>query len=365
MNEILKKDCLTGEITFSLEMILESYKKTRLKAIASQYGVKLSDKLTKLQMITEVFPLISTGLSLKLKRYSDDDLKMLLTCMHTEAFTEQEANDIMQSLPYLDGIVYFYIHDETFIPVVPKELASKINEFCANHIFASNEDDMTRCAKAALLIYGNITPELLCHIFAAYTEKECSLQESELFLQKFNADHFTDNTIIIDDAAKDLDYDMPSKKEINAYSANGFDTTDYYYRQIISFLYAKSGSSYQDSKKLMQNIQHWCMSDGELPVIFKYFQEAKPQITAEQFNFLLDMISELSFRTRKWTLKGNKPCDISGMKQKRMPHVQAKKINTASKVETVKATPKVGRNDLCPCGSGKKYKKCCGKNKAD
>ena len=22
--------------------------------------------------------------------------------------------------------------------------------------------------------------------------------------------------------------------------------------------------------------------------------------------------------------------------------------------------PKVGRNDDCPCGSGKKYKKCCG-----
>ncbi len=26
------------------------------------------------------------------------------------------------------------------------------------------------------------------------------------------------------------------------------------------------------------------------------------------------------------------------------------------------AGPKVGRNDPCPCGSGKKYKKCCGKN---
>ena len=23
-------------------------------------------------------------------------------------------------------------------------------------------------------------------------------------------------------------------------------------------------------------------------------------------------------------------------------------------------TPKVGRNDPCPCGSGKKYKRCCG-----
>lgn len=24
-------------------------------------------------------------------------------------------------------------------------------------------------------------------------------------------------------------------------------------------------------------------------------------------------------------------------------------------------TKKIGRNDPCPCGSGKKYKKCCGR----
>jgi SEC-C motif-containing protein len=28
--------------------------------------------------------------------------------------------------------------------------------------------------------------------------------------------------------------------------------------------------------------------------------------------------------------------------------------------EPVRAADKVGRNDPCPCGSGKKYKKCCG-----
>ncbi|MFP4353980.1 MAG: SEC-C metal-binding domain-containing protein [Phycisphaerae bacterium] len=33
------------------------------------------------------------------------------------------------------------------------------------------------------------------------------------------------------------------------------------------------------------------------------------------------------------------------------------------KVETItRDEPKVGRNDPCPCGSGKKFKKCCGKN---
>ena len=32
------------------------------------------------------------------------------------------------------------------------------------------------------------------------------------------------------------------------------------------------------------------------------------------------------------------------------------------KTAPVKAGPKIGRNDPCPCGSGKKYKNCCGKN---
>lgn len=36
------------------------------------------------------------------------------------------------------------------------------------------------------------------------------------------------------------------------------------------------------------------------------------------------------------------------------------KIEKSSK--TVIKPPKVGRNDPCPCGSGKKYKKCCGAN---
>ena len=37
---------------------------------------------------------------------------------------------------------------------------------------------------------------------------------------------------------------------------------------------------------------------------------------------------------------------------------QAQAHNTT----VVRSTPKVGRNDPCPCGSGKKYKNCCGRN---
>jgi uncharacterized protein YecA (UPF0149 family) len=36
--------------------------------------------------------------------------------------------------------------------------------------------------------------------------------------------------------------------------------------------------------------------------------------------------------------------------------------NVEAKVETIRReTPRVGRNDPCPCGSGKKYKQCHGR----
>ena len=37
-------------------------------------------------------------------------------------------------------------------------------------------------------------------------------------------------------------------------------------------------------------------------------------------------------------------------------YLEAKKMNTIVKPK------KIGRNDPCPCGSGKKYKYCCGRN---
>ncbi len=36
---------------------------------------------------------------------------------------------------------------------------------------------------------------------------------------------------------------------------------------------------------------------------------------------------------------------------------------TAKERNTIKGVVKVGRNDPCPCGSGRKYKQCCGKKK--
>ena len=49
--------------------------------------------------------------------------------------------------------------------------------------------------------------------------------------------------------------------------------------------------------------------------------------------------------------------DILDKKTKHKLYKEQKKSGTEKKKK------KVGRNDPCPCGSGKKYKFCCGKNK--
>ncbi len=62
---------------------------------------------------------------------------------------------------------------------------------------------------------------------------------------------------------------------------------------------------------------------------------------------------------RKSTVKitGEGREDIDAMINPELAQEEKKQV----KVPIVNDGPKVGRNDLCPCGSGKKYKNCCGK----
>lgn len=44
-----------------------------------------------------------------------------------------------------------------------------------------------------------------------------------------------------------------------------------------------------------------------------------------------------------------------------LAQLEADMNGTSRKVPEKDMSAKVGRNDPCPCGSGKKYKKCCGR----
>ena len=69
------------------------------------------------------------------------------------------------------------------------------------------------------------------------------------------------------------------------------------------------------------------------------------------------IISRGSVYSRSTTSAKNNPSRIS-RPQGSVVSSQAQASNTVIK----RAMPKIGRNDPCPCGSGKKYKNCCGRH---
>ncbi len=46
----------------------------------------------------------------------------------------------------------------------------------------------------------------------------------------------------------------------------------------------------------------------------------------------------------------------------RTTRVNPRLVLRKSVITSPREVVQVGRNDPCPCGSGKKYKQCCGKN---
>ena len=105
----------------------------------------------------------------------------------------------------------------------------------------------------------------------------------------------------------------------------------------------------------------------------------KQEYKREAFEMFSDMLDRVKIDTISTLSKVQirKPEDAEVLKPKNTPiknmnfkHAPApgltaqKKLsstNTADKAPFVRKGPKVGRNEKCPCGSGKKYKHCCGK----
>ena len=67
---------------------------------------------------------------------------------------------------------------------------------------------------------------------------------------------------------------------------------------------------------------------------------------------------------RKMLVAGVDVSDDKEVKKWMQKHPEVLQGGETIKVETVRREePKIGRNDPCTCGSGKKYKKCCGAGK--
>lgn len=88
---------------------------------------------------------------------------------------------------------------------------------------------------------------------------------------------------------------------------------------------------------------------------FDMFEAMNALIQEDTVRYILNINLEPKEQEREVVVERKQVIDMNSLKEKEIP-------TTGGKTEPLKAEPKVGRNDLCPCGSGKKYKKCCGRD---
>ena len=104
---------------------------------------------------------------------------------------------------------------------------------------------------------------------------------------------------------------------------------------------------------------------GQQDPVVKYRTEGMDMFEEMVANIKLDVVKILmNIRKQNGDVKRQEAAKITGAALEAINSVDGgKKINTPEYSQTVvNEGPKIGRNDPCPCGSGKKYKNCCGKN---
>ena len=105
---------------------------------------------------------------------------------------------------------------------------------------------------------------------------------------------------------------------------------------------------------------------GQQDPVVKYRMEGMDMFEEMVSNIKLDVVKILmNIRKQNGNAQRQETAKITGAALEAINSVDGgKKISTPEYSQTVvNEGPKIGRNDPCSCGSGKKYKNCCGKNK--
>jgi hypothetical protein len=104
----------------------------------------------------------------------------------------------------------------------------------------------------------------------------------------------------------------------------------------------------------MEDIQLHFSMEASMEEILNEFERRDISFkNTAQLQEMMPLLIDVSNHTRIWSNRGHTPAELGP------PPVKNIIPNNMVRIDRQDKPEKVGRNDLCPCGSGKKYKKCC------
>ena len=245
--------------------------------------------------------------------------------------TELEACPQLQWLGYL----CLYRHEGILYYAVPEEVREVYQELLQDGFRADKRrgDLIHAYAAAAVNLYGAILQDDFLDIFNWQNGKK--LTEKELFpVLSRHIDYGCDYVLWKDFLVH------------NAFEDNKF-------RDVPDLLERVGDKPRYIPEKRVEEVMselHFAILLEAAPMermeILRAFDVDVP---GEKIQDVLDMLSGMANGTRLWSNNGYTPDELFDLlERKQLRTIPPKAV-------------KIGRNDPCPCGSGRKFKKCCGR----
>jgi hypothetical protein len=218
---------------------------------------------------------------------------------------------------------------------------------------------------AAVNLYGTIHKNKFIEIYNHYHEKKIMNFDTEYlladeipiskeilkkhFIEQYE-DYFVNDALInFEDMIEYLKmkenkpYYIPNKNEFIKYLDDEYFEKDKHYHELLKFVEKEIVDGDKEyAEEILDDIQIGCSMSNKLSSIMNEFQRRGIIFDSEdQIRKLSDLVIKFYNNTRMWENNGHTPNEIRRLSN----------LNKPKK--------KIGRNDPCPCGSGKKYKKCC------
>lgn len=253
-----------------------------------------------------------------------------------------------------------------------RSLISKLN-YGFKHLSFITEEDNTDIIfvylRALTNLYGIVPLSKVAEIFNSQNELKIDVKDienavskrslkKELFILYDN--YFVEASIICENSFEELlkqqenkPYYIPEKSELLKYENEFYYQDTEEYKKLKVFIKENFVMDEEKLSIICEDLRFICGGLnfsidsilGELNGKKIYFKDKK------QLYNLISIVMELANNTRIWANRGFAPKETNGS------IVGLGKYSLF--IKKFKKANKLGRNDLCTCGSGKKYKKCC------
>lgn len=152
-------------------------------------------------------------------------------------------------------------------------------------------------------------------------------------------------------------YYVPKKSKLLCYVEDGYFEITEHYLALVKFVKQHYVSDEKQlAEWLAEDVQGYCQYGFDMQYILSAFYDRGISLEDDDHvEEILQLVTNLKNNTRIWENNGYTPSELFNIMQKDAKTDSANKTYDPFGLRK----EKIGRNEPCPCGSGKKYKKCC------